>query len=413
MIYFFLRKKLIEQKETVFTVTELTNRIKNLLESEFAEFPFTLEGEISNYRPSSSGHIYFTLKDDKAAIKACLFRGNALKLAFTPKDGMMVRVKGSISVYPPQGSYQIIVSRMEQAGVGDILQMLEERKRRLAMEGLFDEESKVNLPFFPTTIGVVTSPTGAALQDILNITKRRNPLVNVLVLPCSVQGQDAASQIAAQIRYANAHQLCDVLIVGRGGGSLEDLLPFSEEIVVRAVAESSIPTVSAVGHEIDWAISDFAADRRAPTPSAAAELCTPLLSDITNYIHQVKNQLSQTIESKISNCKLLIKSFTPESLEMSFRTIEQPYLLRFDDVKEQLLENIYEKMENVKKRIENAKIILDASNPKLILARGYAMVRDKETGKIITKASSVKSGQILEIVPESGTINVTVNSTTN
>ena len=404
---------MIEQKETVFTVTELTNRIKNLLESEFAEFPFTLEGEISNYRPSSSGHIYFTLKDDKAAIKSCLFRGNALKLAFTPKDGMMVRVKGSISVYPPQGSYQIIVSRMEQSGVGDILQMLEERKRRLAMEGLFDEESKVNLPFFPTTIGVVTSPTGAALQDILNITKRRNPLVNVLVLPCSVQGQDAASQIAAQIRYANAHQLCDVLIVGRGGGSLEDLLPFSEEIVVRAVAESSIPTVSAVGHEIDWAISDFAADKRAPTPSAAAELCTPLLSDITNYIQQVKNQLSETIQSKISNCKLLIKSFTPESLEMSFRTIEQPYLLRFDDLKEQILENIIEKTENYRKRIENAKIRIEAANPKLILARGYAMVRDKETGKIITKASSVKPGQVLEIVPESGTINVTVNSTTN
>ena len=188
-----------ENNETVFSVSELTNKIKNLLEYEFSEIAFSLEGEISNYRPSSSGHIYFTLKDDKAAIKACLFRGNALKLTFTPKDGMMVRVKGSISVYPPQGSYQIIISKMEQAGTGDILQMLEERKRRLAMEGLFDEADKVPLPFFPTTIGVVTSPTGAALQDILNITRRRNPLVNVLVLPCSVQGSDAAKQIENQI----------------------------------------------------------------------------------------------------------------------------------------------------------------------------------------------------------------------
>ena len=413
MIYFFLRDNLAENNETVFSVSELTNKIKNLLEYEFSEIAFSLEGEISNYRPSSSGHIYFTLKDDKAAIKACLFRGNALKLTFTPKDGMMVRVKGSISVYPPQGSYQIIISKMEQAGTGDILQMLEERKRRLAMEGLFDEADKVPLPFFPTTIGVVTSPTGAALQDILNITRRRNPLVNVLVLPCSVQGSDAAKQIENQIRYANIHKLCDVLIVGRGGGSLEDLLPFSEENVVRAIAESAIPTVSAVGHEIDWAISDFAADRRAPTPSAAAEICTPLLSDITGYIQQVKNHLTQTIENKISNCKLLIKSFTPESLEMSFRTIEQPYLMRFDDAKEQLLDNIHDKIDNIKKRIENAKIRLEASDPKLILSRGYAMVRDKETGKIITNAASVKPGQILEIVPESGTINVTVNSTTN
>jgi exodeoxyribonuclease VII large subunit len=326
---------------------------------------------------------------------------------------MRVIAHGRVSVYESSGQYQLYVDDLQPDGAGSLAMRFEQLKRKLAAEGLFDEADKVPLPFFPTTIGVVTSPTGAALQDILNITRRRNPLVNVLVLPCSVQGSDAAKQIENQIRYANLHKLCDVLIVGRGGGSLEDLLPFSEENVVRAIAESAIPTVSAVGHEIDWAISDFAADRRAPTPSAAAEICTPLLSDITGYIQQVKNHLTQTIENKISNCKLLIKSFTPESLEMSFRTIEQPYLLRFDDLKEQILENIAEKTENYRKRIENAKIRIEAANPKLILARGYAMVRDKETGKIITKASSVKPGQVLEIVPESGTINVTVNSTTN
>ena len=304
------------------TVSQLTDLIKEFLESSFPDL--TIEGEISNYRPSSTGHIYFTLKDDKAAISAVMFKTRSKSLTFTPQDGMKVKVTGSLSVYAQRGSYQIIVNSMEELGTGNILQLLEERKKRLAMEGLFDSENKKSLPFFPLKIGVVTSPTGAALRDILQIVKRRNKLVSVIVLPCPVQGNDAAPYIAQQIKTANEFNIADVLIVGRGGGSLEDLLPFSEEEVVRAVAASEIPVISAVGHEIDWALSDFAADVRAPTPSAAAELAVPLLSEVKETIERSSNELIRGISTKIDNYKILVKSFSPENLELRFRSIEQP-----------------------------------------------------------------------------------------
>jgi exodeoxyribonuclease VII large subunit len=273
--------------DTIFTVSQITSLIKEILEASFNNI--TLEGEISNWRPSAAGHIYFTLKDSDSQIKAVIFRGAASKLSFSPKDGNKVRCKGRLSVYAPQGNYQIIVTSMELAGQGNILQMLEDRKKKLAAEGLFDSNRKKNLPMFPKTIGVVTSPTGAAIRDILNVSKRRNPTININILPAIVQGDGAAQTIVKMIELANFYELCDVLIIGRGGGSLEDLLPFSEESVVRAIANSKIPTISAVGHEIDWAISDFAADRRAPTPSAAAEMAVPLLGDIQQQLTYYKD----------------------------------------------------------------------------------------------------------------------------
>lgn len=395
--------------DQVLTVSQLTDIIKELLEGGLPSI--VLEGEVSNYRPSSTGHAYFTLKDQNAAISAVMFKGKMRNLTFSPKDGMVVQVKGQISVYAQRGSYQIIVDSMEEAGSGNILQILEERKRRLALEGLFDSENKRPLPFFPTTIGVVTSPTGAALRDILQIVTRRNPKISVIVLPCPVQGNDAGPQIAQQIITANNARIADVLIVGRGGGSLEDLLPFSDECVVRAVAASEIPIVSAVGHEIDWALSDFAADVRAPTPSAAAELCTPLLSDIKDTINTHKDNLLHTMENKVEHSRLLIKNFSAESLEMRFRTIEQPYLTRFDDAKDALLRNMTERCTNYRHRIQNAVVGLDASNPQVILSRGYAMVRDKNTGAIIRNSKSLLNGQLLEIIPESGKITASVVDT--
>lgn len=236
------------KKDNVFTVSELTSNIKDLLEGRFSHI--TLEGEISNCKPASTGHLYFYLKDENALISAVMFKGRMRTLNFTPADGTLVRARGSISVYPPRGNYQIIVESMELAGTGNILLMLEERKRRLVAEGLFDQDKKRPLPYFPQRVAVVTSPTGAALRDILQIMRRRNPKISVTVLPCQVQGADAAPAIANMIKVANVHNMADVLIVSRGGGSLEDLLPFSEEVVVRAVAESQIPVVSAVGHEI-------------------------------------------------------------------------------------------------------------------------------------------------------------------
>ncbi|MCR5284830.1 MAG: exodeoxyribonuclease VII large subunit [Treponema sp.] len=369
--------------ENVFSVTQITSYIKEILESSFQTIK--IEGEISNFRPSSAGHIYFTLKDENAQIKAVMFRGASFSLDFKPKDGDKVRCTGSLSVYAPQGSYQIIVNKMEPVGNGNILQMLEMRKQKLAKEGLFDSARKKPLPEFPKTIGVVTSPTGAAIQDILNVAARRNKSVNIIVLPAIVQGEGADKTIAKMIEIANFYKLCDLLIVGRGGGSLEDLLPFSEEIVVRAVAESEIPVISAVGHEIDWALCDYSADRRAPTPSAAAEMAIPLQSEIYQNIKYYKDDLYLQIKNKIENKKLLIKTFSPENMEIRFRNILHP----------------------IKNKIQNCISVLENASPQTILNRGYSMVTD-EKGNVIRDSDSVNSGETLFIKPAKGQIEVQV-----
>ncbi|MCH5292355.1 MAG: exodeoxyribonuclease VII large subunit [Treponema sp.] len=392
-------------QDAVFSVSQITDIIKDILESSFRAI--RIEGEISNWRPSSAGHIYFTLKDSNAQIKAVMFRGAASKLAFRPKDGDKVRCSGSLSVYAPQGNYQIIVSAMELSGTGNILQMLEERKRALAAEGLFDSSRKKNLPAFPRTLGVVTSPTGAAIRDILNVTKRRNRSVSVTVLPAIVQGEGAAQTIVRMIEIANFYDLCDVLIVGRGGGSLEDLLPFSEENVVRAVAASHIPVISAVGHEIDWAICDYAADRRAPTPSAAAEMAVPLLSDIQQGISEKRQELLSNITNRIQQARLLIRGFNPENLEIRFRNIQQPLLNRFAAARENLEKNMADYIKNMRTRIAGSVTVLENASPREILKRGYSMVTTQD-GTVIHRASQVSEGSTVRIFPAEGEITAAV-----
>lgn len=391
--------------DTVFSVSQITDLIKGILENSFRSVK--IEGEISNWRPSAAGHIYFTLKDNNAQIKAVIFRNAAYKLAFKPKDGDKVRCTGSLSVYAPQGNYQIIINTMELAGTGNILQMLEERKKKLAAEGLFDSEKKKALPLYPKTIGVVTSPTGAAIRDILNVSKRRNPNINITVLPAIVQGEEAAQTIVKMIEIANFYKLCDVLIVGRGGGSLEDLLPFSEESVVRAIAASKIPTISAVGHEIDWALCDYAADKRAPTPSAAAEMAVPILSDIQQNITFNKNDLYNSIKQKIEKTRLMIKSFNPQNFEVQFRNIQQPLLNRYAYAKENLVKNMQDKIKDLRTRILNNKTILENASPDTILQRGYSMVTDEE-GKIIRNADQVSSGSKIIVKPAQGSLKAIV-----
>ena len=393
-------------KDTVFTVTNLTSLIRDLLEGTFSNI--TLEGEISNYRPNASGHLYFTLKDEGAQISAVMFRGRALSLDFVPKDGMKVKCTGSVSVYAPRGNYQIIISKMEIAGAGNILQILEERKRKLAQEGLFDSERKKPIPRFSKRIGVVTSPTGAALRDILQITKRRNPGVDVVILPALVQGEGAAITIANMIKTANDFDMCDVLIVGRGGGSLEDLLPFSEEVVVRAIAASHIPVVSAVGHEIDWALSDYAADMRAPTPSAAAELVVPKQSDILEGLAAYKQEFYHQISSKVERLKLMVKSFDVSNMEVRFRSIEQPLLNRLENARTALIEGISQKVKDTKSMVEQSVRILEQASPQTILNRGYSMVRTQD-GKVVRSGADVLSGAKIEITPASGKIFATVD----
>lgn len=390
----------------VFSVNQITSLIKEILETSFRTI--TIEGEISNWRPSSSGHIYFTLKDNVSQIKAVIFRSAAYKLSFSPKDGDKVRCTGNLTVYAAQGNYQIVVSKMEPAGTGNILQMLEERKQKLAAEGLFDSEKKSPLPLFPKTIGVVTSPTGAAIRDILNIAKRRNPKINIIVLPAIVQGDGAAQTIIKMIEIANFYKLCDILIVGRGGGSLEDLLPFSEENVVRAVSSSNIPVISAVGHEIDWALCDYAADFRAPTPSAAAEMAIPVLEDIKIELNNYKEDLYNNINRIVKNTRLLIKSFNPDSLEIKFRNIQQPLLNRFENAKINLFENIKNKIKDYRNIISNSKTILENASPQTILDRGYSMVTDKK-GNVIRNENQVSAGDEIKITLAKGKLSASVN----
>ncbi|MDD7451326.1 MAG: exodeoxyribonuclease VII large subunit [Treponema sp.] len=392
----------------VFTVSSLTNLIKNVVEN-ISPQSVQLEGEISNYRPSTSGHVYFTLKDSGAQISAVLFRSSAARLDFLPKDGMKVLCTGKLTVYAARGNYQIVVSSMKISGTGNILQMIEERKKRFAAEGLFDRNRKKPLPMFPQKVGIVTSPTGAALRDILQISRRRNNSVSIIIFPALVQGETAPASIAEQIETANKFKMCDILIVGRGGGSLEDLLPFSDEKVVRAVANSEIPVVSAVGHEIDWALSDFAADERAPTPSAAAELVFPQKSDILNSIEGYKSEMIFALKSKVEHIKVLLKAYSRENLELQFRNIEQPLLSRFENAKAALAENILRKISDARLFIGRCVEILEASSPQAIFSRGYAMVRDKESGKIIRSGKDTAPGKEIEILPASGKLTATVN----
>lgn len=393
------------QKDTVFTVSNLTSLIREILEGTFSNI--TLEGEISNYRPNSSGHLYFTLKDEGAQISAVMFRGRAMSLDFVPKDGMKVKCTGSISVYAPRGNYQIIINKMEIAGAGNILQILEERKKRLAAEGLFNSENKKPIPRFSKRVGIVTSPTGAALRDILQITKRRNPGVDVVILPALVQGDGAAITIANMVKTANDFNMCDVLIVGRGGGSLEDLLPFSEEVVVRAIAASRIPVVSAVGHEIDWALSDYAADMRAPTPSAAAELVVPKQSDILQGLAAYKEEFYNQITGKVERLKLMIKSFDVGNMEVRFRSIEQPLLNRLENARQSLIDGMNTKIKDTRQIIQQSVHILEQASPQTILNRGYSMVRTSD-GKIVRSPLDAAKGTKLEITPAQGKIFATV-----
>jgi len=390
------------------TVSELTEQIRSCLEGSFSIV--CVEGELSNCRPASSGHLYFSLKDSGAKIDAVMFRNRLRSLNFEPKDGMLLRIRGSLSVYAPRGTYSIVCEEMEIAGAGEILAMLEKRKQRLASEGLFDSERKRPLPRFPAVVGVVSSPTGAAVRDILNILARRASGLRVIILPSPVQGDEAASLIAARIKQANQWRIADVLIVGRGGGSLEDLLPFSDEEVVRAVAESEIPVVSAVGHEIDWALCDFAADLRAPTPSAAAELVSENFSAVQDAIRTMSEGLTTVIRTRLDRARLLLKPFDPHDMEYRFRAILQPRLIRFDDAKDSLISAITERSAGLRGRIELAAAVLEAGSPLAAMERGFSVVTDAG-GNVIRNSANVKKGARLCIRPLKGKIHAVAEST--
>jgi exodeoxyribonuclease VII large subunit len=394
------------------TVSELTELIRRTLEGGFPQV--VVEGELSNFRPSSTGHLYFTLKDSGASIQAVMFKNRIRSLSFEPKDGMLLKARGSLSVYAQRGTYSIVVEEMERSGEGDILAMLEERKRRLAAEGLFAPERKRAIPRFPETVAVVSSPTGAALKDILNILKRRARGVRVVILPAPVQGSDAAPVIASRIQQANKWRMADVIIVGRGGGSLEDLLPFSEEVVVRAVAASRIPVVSAVGHEVDWSLCDYAADLRAPTPSAAAELVSENREDTLQNVRFLADSLVSSMRNRVERIRLLARPFGASDLEYRFRGLLQPSLMRFDDAKSALVENMQERTMELRQRLAIAQTGLQAASPLEVLRRGFSVVsveRDGRAPSVVRRAEDVKTGDRLIIHPLHGVITAVAEKT--
>ncbi|MGO8694538.1 MAG: exodeoxyribonuclease VII large subunit [Rectinemataceae bacterium] len=386
----------METAEKVYGVSELTSLIREILEGGFPSV--VVEGEISNCRPASSGHLYFSLKDRSSMIQAVMFRYRSRALSFEPLDGMLVRARGAVTVYAARGQYQLLVERLERAGEGDLLAMLEERKRRLAKEGLFDQSGKRPLPRLPARVAVITSPTGAALRDILSVIGRRNSGIDVVILPAAVQGEDAPTQLLRQLETANRWDLADVIILGRGGGSLEDLLAFSDEALVRAVAGSRIPVISAVGHEIDWALTDFAADLRAATPSAAAELVSESRAGVLEQIGHLADELETSLHSRLDQARLLLGRFEPHAAEALLMRSLMPTARRLDEAREGLVRDMAAAIESRRRRIELASRELAATSPEAVLARGFAVVRKTGESRAIRDAKTLAADDALDIV---------------
>lgn len=387
------------------TVGELTNLIKTTLEGSF--YGLTVEGEISGFRPASTGHWYFSLKDKDAVISCAMWRSNAARVQFRPKDGMKVTVTGNISVFEPRGTYQIVCTTMTSSGEGDILAMLEERKRHYDSLGYFDAARKKPIPRHPNRVAVITSPTGAALQDILQITGRRNRGMDIIILPAVVQGAEAAASIATRIREVNEFLLADVMIVGRGGGSVEDLLPFSEECVIEAIHESQIPVISAVGHEIDWAISDYVADLRAPTPSAAAELVCESSIDLLEKVGKTRQAMVEAITGRISSVKLRIAAFSPASARAQLENRLNRVRMRLDSEQTAIQHQMDSMLSDRKAKVQMLSHKIQALSPLAVLERGYAIVTS-EDGKTIKKTTDAKPGQNINLRMSDGILKANV-----
>lgn len=391
----------------VFTVTALNEYIKLKLETDEALMRVFIRGEISNFTNHKSGHFYFTVKDETSRIAAVMFRSSASKLAFIPENGMKVIVGGRVSAYVRDGQYQIYVDTLEPDGVGALYIAYEQLKAKLSAEGLFDEAKKKPLPRYPMRIGVITSPTGAAIRDIINILGRRFPIAEVVLYPSLVQGESAAPQLIEGLRYFNEKKNVNVIIIGRGGGSLEDLWAFNSEALVREVAASELPVISAVGHEIDFTLCDFAADRRAPTPSAAAELAVPERYELKRKLGNVTARL-ELLEGK----KLELLRSTLERMRKS-RALTDPRNF-IDDrrmalgvAEDKLYNRITFLLERKKSALAGKTAKLDAMNPLSVLSRGYGAAFAPD-GTVIRSAAQVEKGSDISLMLSDGTVRATV-----
>lgn len=384
------------------TVSDVNRYIKSLINSDEVLSAVTIRGEISNFKAHSSGHLYFTLKDEGAEIAAVMFRGDASRMNFRAADGMRVVVYGNVDVYEKSGRYQVYVRTMLADGIGAMTMAYERLKKKLEAEGLFDESRKRPIPQFPERIGVITAPTGAAIRDILNITGRRYPQAKILIYPSLVQGADAPAMLCAGLACLNAMRACDVIILGRGGGSLEDLWAFNDEALARAVAASEIPVISAVGHETDFSLCDFVADLRAPTPSAAAEIAVPDRAELLARMEKTQTLLAQQMHRKIDRMRgeLVAKSkilelHSPEGRLQRMRKELEHHGQTIERVIDRTIEREHIRLQG---RLER----LNALNPLAVLQRGYAALRDEE-GALITSTSRMREGQHVTLLLRDGT----------
>ena len=378
------------------TVTDLNKYIKSKIDSDEMLNNVLVKGEISNFKNHYTGHMYFTLKDENSLIKCVMFKTYTTHLSFMPKDGMKVIILGSVSVFERDGVYQVYAKAMKQDGLGSLYEAYEKLKAKLSEEGLFDESHKKKIPFMPKTIGVLTSNTGAVIRDIINVSTRRNPNVHIRLYPVPVQGAGAAEKIAEGIEFMNKNNLADVLIIGRGGGSLEDLWPFNEEIVARAIYNSKIPIISAVGHETDFTIADFVADLRAPTPSAAAELAVANIDDVKSTLFLYNTRYKNALKKKLQLMRLSYeKCMARQAFKNPTQKINEQYMVI--DMKVKAMQNKIQ----LKLKEERTKFIkqvskLDTLSPLKTLARGYSIVTDS-SNKIIKSVKDLKEDQNINI----------------
>ena len=390
------------------SVSELNSYIKNKIDEDEALKTVVVKGEISNFKHHYTGHLYFTLKDDKSLIKCIMFKSYAERLGFNPKDGDKVMVFGSVSVFERDGIYQIYVKAMKEDGVGNLYKEYERLKNELEKEGLFDEKHKKKIPLKPNIIGVLTSQTGSVIKDIINVSTRRNPNTYIRLYPVPVQGEGAAEKIANGIKMMNDKNLADVLIIARGGGSIEDLWPFNEEIVARAIYNSEIPIISAVGHETDFTIADFVSDLRAPTPSAAAELANPDIYELKNKLNTYREQMRLTLKKKLELMNLRYEKIMSSIVFTDpLKNINDNYLKLDNNIKS--LENSI-KFKQKEANMLFAQIVakLDGLSPLKTLTRGYCL--SEKDGKIIKSAKTLKKGDNIGIKFFDGEKQATINS---
>jgi len=380
----------------IYTVSEVNGFIKNVIDGIPQLSGIYIRGELSNYKIYPSGHHYFTLKDGEGALRCVMFKGSAMKLRFRPENGMQVIAYGRISVFPRDGAYQLYCSQLSPDGVGDLYVAFEQLKDKLYREGLFDEGHKKPLPRYPQRIAIVTSSAGAAVHDMIRILRRRYPIAKVLLLPVRVQGAEAPPEIVGAIRYANRYQLADVLITGRGGGSLEDLWAFNDERVARAIYESEIPVISAVGHEPDVAISDFVADRRASTPSNAAEIAVPDMAELLRYLQGAEERMAQSLLHGLRRQEERLNALEKKRVLTDPTAFLADRRLYLDHTVHRLAAAAKSCVDGEGRRFAAAAAALDALSPLKVLARGYAVAQSGD-GMVLKSAAEVAAGERIRV----------------